>query len=128
MAENGNVARDFDDVLETSLTFTIRGETFTLRDVRPEVIAAWEDEENAPTAAAGLTMLDDKIAVLLASDDDRTRWRELREREENPVTLRQVKALVEWIVEVQSDRPTEPPSSSPAGRGRPEASSSGRSR
>lgn len=120
-------ARNFDEVLEDNLVFTIRGETFTLRDVRPEVIAAWEDEENATTAAEGLKMLDDKIRTLLA-EEDRPRWDELRGREDAPVNLRQLKALVEWIVEVQSDRPTPPPSSSADGRGRREATSTGRSR
>lgn len=120
-------ARDFDEVLEQNLTFSIRGETFTLRDVRPEVIAEWEDEENATTAADGLKAIDTKILALLA-EEDKARWTELRAREDDPVNLRQLKALVEWIVEVQSDRPTQPPSSSADGRGRREATSSGRSR
>jgi len=121
-------AKNFDDLLEENMTFTIRGETFALRDVRPEVIAAWEDEANSDTAAEGLVGLDAKIQTLLASDEDRTRWQTLRTREDDPVTLRQLKALVDWIVEVQSDRPTEPPSPSAGGRGRREATSTGRSR
>lgn len=127
MAANGNVARDFDEVLESSMTFTLRGETFTLRDVRPEVIAAWEDEEPHTSAQEALKSIDIKITTLLPPEDHE-RWAALRAREDNPVNLRQLKALVDWIVEVQSDRPTEPPSPSPAGRGRREASSTGRSR
>lgn len=121
-----DVARNFDEVLETNLTFTIRGETFSLCDVRPEVIAQWEDEQATDTAMAGLENLDRKIKSLLA-EGDRERWDELRAREDAPVNLRQIKALVEWIVEVQSDRPTEPPSPSDGGRGRRAATSTERS-
>jgi hypothetical protein len=120
-------ARNFDEVLETNLVFTLRGEEFTLRDVRPEVIASWEDEDAPTTAAEGLAAIDVKIKTLLAPEDVE-RYDALRAREDEPVNLRQLKALVEWIVEVQSDRPTEAPSPSDGGAGRRGATSSGRSR
>ena len=39
--------RDFDAELSEDLEFVVAGETFKMKYVRPEVLAAWEDEPAA---------------------------------------------------------------------------------
>jgi len=121
------VPRNFDDVLSDDLEFVVRGETFRMAYVRPEVLAEWEDEEDADeSAAAAVTRLDKRVLAFM-HPDDRDRWTLLRAREEAPVPFVQLREILRWMVETQSNRPTETPSVSAGGRGRTAASSSARS-
>lgn len=117
--------RDFDQELEKDLSFKIRGETFTMRYVRPEVLQSWENENiEGANEADALKVLDERVLFFLDQNGDNAeRWKALRARESDPVTLGQLTGLIEWMVEVQSGRPTIPPSPSASGRGRTAASS-----
>jgi hypothetical protein len=119
------VVRDFDQELEKDLSFKIRGETFTMRYVRPEVLQSWENENiEGANEADALKVLDERVLFFLDQNGDNAeRWKALRARESDPVTLGQLTGLIEWMVEVQSGRPTIPPSPSASGRGRTAASS-----
>lgn len=113
-------ARNFDELLEDDLSFVLGGETFTMVYVRPEVLAAWEDDPTDEKAEAALKRLDERIMLFLDPADNgaRERYKTLRERTENPITMSQLNALATWMIEVQSDRPTPQPSPSERGRGK----------
>jgi hypothetical protein len=119
--------RDFDQDLEQDLSFKIRNETFKMRYVRPEILQSWENENIEGAAEAdALKVLDERIVFFLDQNGDSAgRWDALRKRDDDPVTLGQLTELVTWMVEVQSGRPTLPPSPSGSGRGKTAASSKG---
>jgi hypothetical protein len=120
--------RDFDQELSQDLEFKIGGESFRMRYVRPEVLASWEDETVGANSESALQTLDQRIKMFIADEDGGERWDALRKREEAPVTMGQMDALLVWMVEVQAGRPTEQPSPSAPGRGRTAVSSTAGSR
>lgn len=123
--------KNFDELRESDLEFVLGGETFRMKYVRPEVLAEWEDEEEpeTETAAERIERVDNRIIGFLDSSsngdgkDSVTRYRELRAREENPVSLGQLRAVVVWMMETQTARPTEQPSALAGGRGKTAATS-----
>lgn len=115
--------KDFDSDVEQDLSFTIGGETFKMRFVRPEVLAKWEDEPLEEKSEDVLKRQDLRIIEFLEGDDATERWTKLRARETNAVPLVKINELLRWMVEVQTSRPTNPPSPSVAGRGRTAPSS-----
>lgn len=116
--------KNFDEILEKDLEFTIGGETFKMRYVRPEVLAAWEDEPIDEKSVDMLKRQDQRIMMFLNGDDgSRDRYMKLREREENAIPMVQVNELLQWMIEVQTSRPTITPSPSASGRGRTAATS-----
>lgn len=118
------MSRDFDQELESDLEFKIGGESFRMRYVRPEVLAAWDQNAPADKPEEALKELDERVKLFLENVNGAAeRWDALRAREENPVTMGQLNALLMWMVEVQSGRPTSPPSPSVPGRGRTATSS-----
>jgi hypothetical protein len=121
--------RNFDDMLEEDLEFTVQGETFRMQYVRPEVLAQWEDEDDPgeESALQAINRLDQRIRSFLVPDD-RDRWVTLRKREENAIPFVQLREIVRWMVETQSARPTQTPSASADGRGNTAASSTAKSR
>lgn len=120
--------------------FRIGGEKFTWRPgVRPEALsdlalikAGKRDKEgnllrdaDGEIVDAG-TPMNESIAIIdgiivdmiESSDDAHTRWRELRSRQDDPITLDDMQAVVQWLVEQQTGRtPTPPRSRSGSGRG-----------
>jgi hypothetical protein len=116
--------RDFDQEFSQDLEFKIAGESFKMRYVRPEVLASWEDESVSEKSEDAIKKIDERIKLFLdQSNGSGERWDSLRVREENPVTMGQLNAVLMWMVEVQSGRPTPPPSPSAPGRGKTAASS-----
>lgn len=120
--------RDFDTTPD--LEFKLGGETFVAQRVRPEVLAEFAsdnvDLEEAQDSTKALALLDERIEAFLEHEEDRARYRELRQRTRNPVTIGQLNALLEWMLEVSSDLPTEQPSTSVAGPGTAAGLSRGR--
>lgn len=112
--------KDFDaELLEQDLSFQIGGEVFKMRYVRPEVLASWEDEPVDEKSDDLLKRQDERIMAFLNGDDDsRKRYLALRAREDDAVPMVQVNELLRWMIEVQTSRPTTPPSPSAAGPGR----------
>ena len=119
------MAYDYDALQkEQDRDFTIRGETFTIQTVRPEVIAAWADDEaNLERGKDSLKWIDDQIKVFLDSNGSVTRWEELRAREKDAVTQGEMEDILRRMVRVNTQLPTEPSSPSAPGRGRTAASS-----
>lgn len=127
--------RNFDDLLGDDLTFVVQDELFRMQYVRPEVLAAWEDKEDADleagaadaaSAQTAINRLDQRIESFLV-EGDVERWRTLRAREDQAVPFVQLREIVRWMVETQSERPTVTPSASAGGRGRTGASSTAKS-
>lgn len=126
--------QNFDENKQAEREFQVGGEKFRWRYVRPETLALLArqlhsdngggaadvaDDGSTPT----LRHLDEQVMVFLDSDEAKERWRNLRLREEDPVTSGQLQDIVIWLVEQQSVRPTETPSPSAPGRGRTAATS-----
>jgi hypothetical protein len=116
--------RNFDQDLSEDLEFIVAGESFKMKYVRPEVLAAWEDEPAADTSESALKQMDSRIKLFLDNSNGAIeRWDALRAREDNPISMGQINDLLLWMVEVQSGRPTIQPSPSATGRGKTAASS-----
>ena len=112
------MARNFDDLLTKDRTFTIRGEKFNYQDVRPEILTAFElRPERKVSEQSTWDLFDQQVMVFLPAEQHE-RWKELRAREKDPVTICQLTELIKWLMEAQTGRPTEQPSPSVSGRGR----------
>lgn len=112
--------KNFDGLVSSDRTFVVRGETFTWRDVRPEVLTAFadaEDKDGKDDADSIWKSIDQQI-LLFVVPEDHERWTSLREREDSPVTIAQLNAILEWLVGEQTDRPTQTPSPSASGPGK----------
>ena len=105
---------------EADRGFQIGGETFVVRSgVRPEVLAQYETIREGMAAAEVLTTLDDLVLQSIEdADGGHDRYRALRERDDDPLTLEDLTALTEWLVEQHAGRPTRRPSRSTNGRRR----------
>lgn len=120
---------------EADMTFELRGATFSRRQkVAPEAVAMIEDSAYEPSSLAVLRMMDDGILMYLIPHDrdlwDAVRgkpwqpededaadpWADVRARaESDPVQLHEIKAIGEWLVEVETRLPTKQPSVSTDG-------------
>ena len=117
--------KNFDEMLPTDRELTVGGEQFHWRDVRPEVLTSFEPSRNGDTPDddnAAWRLMDDQILLFLATDEV-DKWRALRTRDENPVTIAQLNAILLWLMEEQTGRPTQAPSPSASGRTPTKASS-----
>jgi hypothetical protein len=110
---------NFDELLSKDHKFTVRGETFAYKDVRPEILTTFETNGKNEDVWAGY----DAQILLFLEEEDHERWRVLRAREKDPVTIEQITAILTWLMEEQTGRPTQTPSPSASGRGRTAASS-----
>ncbi len=114
--------KNFDELLSQDRTFTIRGETFSFQDVSPEILTTFDSSTNGDDDNAVWNLMDAQIGLFL-KESDRERWQTLRARAEEPVTIAQITAVLTWLMEEQTGRPTNPPSPSVSGRGKTAASS-----
>lgn len=97
--------------------FTIGGETFVAMDaVRPEDLVKYESITKDTSASETLNIIDGLILSMIEqSDDAATRYRAVRARRDDPITLEDLQELTEWLVERQTGRPTGKPASSSPG-------------
>jgi len=95
--------------------FRIGGEVFSYRlGIRPEVLAESEQVTEGTGTLEVLKVIDSTIMRFLSDEDNRSRWRELREREEDAVTFVDLTNLLNWLTQEQTGRPpTSPEPSSP---------------
>ena len=115
--------KNFDEMLPTDRELTVGGEQFHWRDVRPEVLTSFEPSVNGDSDEnAAWRLMDDQILLFLAQDEH-DKWRALRAREDNSVMIQQLNAILLWLMEQQTGRPTVTPSPSAPGRGRTAATS-----
>ena len=113
--------KDFDEArrarAERDRSFKLGGETFVMKTgVRPETLTEYSNLQADAPAEEALKVIDDLIVSLIEDTDDAAeRYRAVRANDNDPVTLEDLQALVEWLVEEQTNRrPTRPlsPSSS----------------
>ena len=108
--------KNFDEMLTKDREFQVGGISFHWRDVRPEVLTSFEPSEKDNDDNAAWRLMDDQI-LLFIEPAEHDRWRELRLRDENAVTIAQLNAILLWLMEEQTGRPTVQPSPSVPGRG-----------
>jgi hypothetical protein len=101
---------------EADRLFQIGGETFVMRaGVRPEALTPYENLTPEAGASEALAVIDDLIVEFIEDNDDaHSRYRNLRERSDDPITMQDLQELTKWLVEQQTGRPTVPPSPSTA--------------
>jgi hypothetical protein len=116
--------KDFNELLAQEREFRVQDQTFKWKDVRPEVLSEFETGVNGNDPNAVWDLMDRQILLFLPTEDQE-RWKELRAREDAPVTIGQINAVLTWLMEEQTGRPTEQPSPSVPGRGKTAASSKG---
>jgi len=122
---------------EKDRDFEIGGEHFRWKNPHWEDTAAMYDEDQARVAASNgqgdTESLKDSIVrtlkrIELFIEDNPPgsidRFRKLTKRKEQAVPIHAWGDLYQWLLEVSSERPTEPLSVSPAGDGSDEATSS----
>lgn len=114
--------KDFNELLADEREFRVQDQTFKWKDVRPEVLSSFEVDANGDDPNAVWDLIDRQILLFLPADEQE-RWKELRAREDAPVTVGQMNAILTWLMEEQTGRPTEPPAPSVPGRGKTAASS-----
>jgi hypothetical protein len=130
------IGRDFDEERKERKTrpdtFLLGGELFQFKTgLRPEtfneITQEWRETTPATPSVELLAIIDTTICNFLDGDDQIARWRTLREREEDAVTSYDMGQVLIWLIEQQTGRPTEAPSSSGNGRKESGTRSTGRS-
>lgn len=118
------LVRDFDaerqERYERSRKFRIGGEVLTFhRGIRPEAFSEITAPYNELTAdtppAEAIRVMDDTISGFLETDEDRENWKKIRAREEQAITARDMREVLDMIFEEQTGRPTPSPEPSPNG-------------
>lgn len=98
-------------------TFKIGGEVFVMKAaVRPETMIGYEaiNEDTQPEDV--LRIIDDLIVSFIEGGEDAAqRYRDVRAREDDAVSMRDLNALTDWMIGRQTGRPPTPPSSSMGG-------------
>lgn len=104
-------------------TFTIAGREFRVYPaILPEVLADYQDGLAGASHAQYAALLDRTIKEVIV-EADHEKWDEARRDKTDPITLFDMATVMRWLIERQTDRPTEAPSPSSGGRAKPEASS-----
>lgn len=101
-------------------TFLIGGEQFICRaGIRPEVLTPYEDLDGSQSASETLVIIDEMVVSCIESyDDAEGRYRRLRAREDDPVTLDDLTEIAKWLLEtVTGKSPTKSPADSSQRRG-----------
>ncbi len=100
--------------------FKLGGEVFVRRTgIRPERMTAYEDLTPKASSIDALKVIDDLILSFL-EPDGHDRYRALRERDDDPVTVSDLNDLVRWLISETTGRPTQrlspsTPGSEPSG-------------
>jgi hypothetical protein len=101
-------------------SFKLGGETFTIltkTHVRPEALAAASRISRESSIDQDLASLDETITGFLADDENRDRYAALRARVADPITFADLYEVATWMVQEETDLPTEQPSPSTTGSG-----------
>ena len=61
--------KDFNDLLAQDREFKVQDQTFTWRDVRPEVLTAFETDTNGNDPNAVWDLMDRQILLFIAQDE-----------------------------------------------------------
>lgn len=115
--------RNFDSDWEASKsleerTFQIGGQLFVMKKaVKPELLAIREDiNEESPVGEAMAALDDLFLSMIEPGDDAHARYRALRDDPEG-LSIGQIQAVIDWLIEKQTGRPPTLPSGSSRLRG-----------
>ncbi len=99
-------------------TFQVCGETFVMKKaIRPEALAAFDDLTEDASLRESMEIIDGMFLTLIEKDDDaEARYRAVREQEDDPLSIDDIREMIDWMVEESSGRPTGSPSVSTGGR------------
>lgn len=107
--------KNFDEAREARAkedrSFQLGGEVFTRKvGIRPEVLSPYENLSDDTPATEALATIDMIVLDMIEDggegQDACVRYKALRAREDDPVTLGDLTDLVEWLVESATSRPT----------------------
>lgn len=108
-------------------TFQMRGEEFVMIEAaRPESLAA-DPGETGDEIEDSMKVLDDRFLSLIEHSEpgpglkespEELRYRALRARESDGLSIRDLREVIDWLIEEQTGRPPTSPSASTPGRGR----------
>lgn len=109
--KNFDTERQAREIPAEERTFVLGGETFIGRSsVRPEALTKWDGIGDDMPVTEVLKATDDTILALIEDTDNaHERYRALRQKEDDPLTIPDLVAVGTWLVEVQTGRPTDPP-------------------
>lgn len=115
------MAKNFDEQREARVhrdrEFTIAGERFTIKAaVRPETIAEWDRVTTDTPSDDGIQACE-RIVESFLGDQQYALWQQLRasDLDGNPISVEDMVAVVQWMVEANTGHPTAPPVSSTRG-------------
>lgn len=119
--------RDFDsgraERSEREQSFRLGGVEFRVQTgVHPSVLGDYEDDI-VMSRGDVLGSMDKVVKAFLWDADARKRWDELRSRKKDPVTVGDLRGVIQYLYEVEGELPTIAPELSSAGRGRTRGSS-----
>lgn len=116
--------RNFDDsrkksrASEEARTFVLGGETFVLRPaIHPEALEDYDRITPESTIKETLDIVDELILNMIDTrDDSHERYHRVRSNRNDPITIDDLQELVQWMVEMQTARPTGQPGDSSPGQ------------
>lgn len=122
--------KDFDATRKTrrrseeERTFQLAGEVFVLKPaVHPEALETYDSITEETGIGETMRIVDELILSMIESgDDSEARYRMIRANTDDPVTIEDLQDLVQWMVEVQTARPTGQPGVSSPGQSSTETS------
>lgn len=101
-------------------TFQVGGETFVLRAaVPPEVFDGMDDPQDGASIADSFKIIDDQFLIMIEDEDGEAekRYRALRARPDG-LGIRDLREVIDWMLEEATGRPPTSQSDSPPGRSR----------
>ncbi len=113
--------RNYDEMRQAEdRSFVMRGETFTLRRVPPEILTDLVEMENAlgesATYADLVKFAEERLLMLIDDQNGATaRWQAIRANADDPVTYGELMDVSRWAVTEITGLPTMPPSPSQPG-------------
>lgn len=93
-------------------TFVLGGEEFVAKaSLHPSAMAGYDSIDEDTKVNDVLDIVDELILESIEDTDNaHARYRVVRENRDDPVTVEDLTDLTKWLVEIQTGRPTGPPS------------------
>jgi hypothetical protein len=116
--------KNFDELLPKEREFEVRGKKFHYLDLAPEDVFA----DVAPVNGDSVWDISDRQILRFLPESEHEAWRSLRADKENPITIKQLNAVFEWLWEEATGVPLPRPELSATGAGKTATTSTARSR
>ena len=116
--------KNFDELLPKEREFELRGKMFHYLDHSPEDVFA--DVE--PVNGDSVWDISDRQILRFIPESEHEAWRALRADKENPITIKQLNAVFEWLWEEATGVPLPRPAQLATGAGTTDSTSTAKSR